>query len=137
MLQIRQTLSRRRNYHSKSFTCRPGVEGLEGRTLMATGFPVGLIGPLPSDGYYDPSLTVAEYSGATSATSIPSGWGPVPEGTIYSNYDAPTLNAVVNGAPSPYLLPSGTVTYTTTVGQLAMLIGTDDGITTSPETSVI
>lgn len=103
MLQIRQTLSRRRNDHSKSFARRPGVESLEERSLMATGFPVGFIGPLPSDGYYDPTLitlpAVTRLGGPESASGGAA--QAIQSGTIRPMTRRPPTRSVRSGRPRP------------------------------------
>lgn len=96
---------------------------------MATGFPVGFVGPLPIDGFYDPSLTSAEHSTSASDTSATAFGGPVPVGGIYSNHDAPTLGTVL--VPQLPFDPYGTVTFTTSAGQFIKLIGNQNGVSSS------
>ena len=112
------------------------LEPLELRSLLATGFPVGFVGPLPTDGYYDPSMRPAETSPAASPAGAQPGFGPIPNGSFYSNYDAPTLAEVVNSGPSATTDPYGTVSYSTDTGQFDELVGTAEGVQSNLTTSV-
>ena len=104
---------------------------------MATGFPIGFVGPLPVDGYY--SSTDAS-STRSSPTSYPSSLGPggrpVPVNGFYSNYDAPTLSAVVNSAPVPPIDPGGTITFSTDIGHFDKLVGDPYGVTSNTVSTV-
>jgi hypothetical protein len=117
MFKLYQPLSRRRTHRANGLAFRPGVEGLEVKSLLATCFPVGFVGPLPIGGYYEPSLTTSEYSEA-AAPALATGVQPdVAVAYLRSNYDVPTLGAIIDAAPLLLFDPYGTVTYTTTAGQ--------------------